>query len=89
VSYTLAFALQLRKKYGKTSVRVAQYKNNEQAQYKKDQNVPINHALYVIKWSCTEPKLITLETALLNAHPAIAVLSHSFLQVLLWFVVWL
>jgi hypothetical protein len=29
-SYTLAFALQLRKKHGKTSVRVAQYKNNEQ-----------------------------------------------------------
>jgi hypothetical protein len=28
-SYTLAFALQLRKKHGKTSVRVAQYKNNE------------------------------------------------------------
>jgi hypothetical protein len=27
---TLAFALQLRKKYGKTSVRIAQYKNNEQ-----------------------------------------------------------
>jgi hypothetical protein len=33
-SYTLAFALQLRKKHGKISVRVAQYKNNEQAQYK-------------------------------------------------------
>jgi hypothetical protein len=39
VSYTLAIALQLRKKHGKTSVRVAartsqadtaQYKNNEQ-----------------------------------------------------------
>jgi hypothetical protein len=30
VSYTQAFAMQLRKKYGKTSVRVAQYKNNEQ-----------------------------------------------------------
>jgi hypothetical protein len=29
-NYTLAFALQLRKKHGKTSVRVAQYKNNEQ-----------------------------------------------------------
>jgi hypothetical protein len=29
-SYTLAFALQLRKKHGKTSVRVAKYKNNEQ-----------------------------------------------------------
>jgi hypothetical protein len=29
-SYTLAFALQLRKKHGKPSVRVAQYKNNEQ-----------------------------------------------------------
>jgi hypothetical protein len=28
-SYTLTFALQLRKKHGKTSVRVAQYKNNE------------------------------------------------------------
>jgi hypothetical protein len=28
-SYTLAFALQLRKKHGKTSVRVAQYKNND------------------------------------------------------------
>jgi hypothetical protein len=27
-SYTLAFALQLRKKHGKTSVRAAQYKNN-------------------------------------------------------------
>jgi hypothetical protein len=26
--YTLAFALQLRKKHGKPSVRVAQYKNN-------------------------------------------------------------
>jgi hypothetical protein len=34
-SYTLAFALQLRKKHGKTSVRVAQYKNNE-AQYKNN-----------------------------------------------------
>jgi hypothetical protein len=29
-SYTLAFALQLKKKHVKTSVRVAQYKNNEQ-----------------------------------------------------------
>ena len=29
-SYTLAFALQLRKKHGKTSVRVAQIKKNEQ-----------------------------------------------------------
>jgi hypothetical protein len=29
-SYTLAFALQLRKKHGKTSVRVAQYKIKEQ-----------------------------------------------------------
>jgi hypothetical protein len=28
-SYTLAFALQPRKKHGKTSVRVAKYKNNE------------------------------------------------------------
>jgi hypothetical protein len=28
-SYTLVFALQLRKKHGKPSVRVAQYKNNE------------------------------------------------------------
>jgi hypothetical protein len=28
-SYTLVFALQLRKKYRKTSVRVAKYKNNE------------------------------------------------------------
>jgi hypothetical protein len=28
VSYTLAFALQLRKKHGNPSVRVAQYKNN-------------------------------------------------------------
>jgi hypothetical protein len=27
-SYTLAFAIQLRKKHRKTSVRVAQYKNN-------------------------------------------------------------
>jgi hypothetical protein len=34
--YTLAFALQLRKKHRKTSVRVAQYKNNEQAQYKNN-----------------------------------------------------
>jgi hypothetical protein len=31
-SYTLAFALQLRKQHGKTSVRVAQYNNNEQYQ---------------------------------------------------------
>jgi hypothetical protein len=30
VSNTLAFALQLRKKHGKTSVKVAKYKNNEQ-----------------------------------------------------------
>jgi hypothetical protein len=29
-NYTLEFALQLRKKHGKPSVRVAQYKNNEQ-----------------------------------------------------------
>jgi hypothetical protein len=29
-NYTLAFTLKLRKKHGKTSVRVAQYKNNEQ-----------------------------------------------------------
>jgi hypothetical protein len=29
-NYTLAFALKLREKHGKTSVRVAQYKNNEQ-----------------------------------------------------------
>jgi hypothetical protein len=29
-NYTLAFALQLRKKHGKTSVKVAQYKKNEQ-----------------------------------------------------------
>jgi hypothetical protein len=36
-SYTLAFALQLRKKHGKTSVMVAQYKNNEQAQYKNNE----------------------------------------------------
>ena len=35
--YTLAFALQLRKKHEKTSVRVAQYKNNEQAQYKNNE----------------------------------------------------
>jgi hypothetical protein len=28
--YTLAFALQLRKKHGKTSVKVAKYKDNEQ-----------------------------------------------------------
>jgi hypothetical protein len=28
-SYTLAFVLQLRKKHGQTSVRVAQYNNNE------------------------------------------------------------
>jgi hypothetical protein len=37
-SYTLTFALQLRKKHGKTSVRVAQYKNNE-AQYKNNDTV--------------------------------------------------
>jgi hypothetical protein len=36
VNYTLAFALQLRKKHGKTSVRVAQYNNNE-AQYKNNE----------------------------------------------------
>jgi hypothetical protein len=36
VNYTLVFALQLRKKHGKTSVRVAQYKNNE-AQYKNNE----------------------------------------------------
>jgi hypothetical protein len=36
VNYTLAFALQLRKKHGKTSVRAAQYKNNE-AQYKNNE----------------------------------------------------
>jgi hypothetical protein len=36
VSYTLAFALQLRKKHRKISVRIAQYKNNEQAQYKNN-----------------------------------------------------
>jgi hypothetical protein len=29
-NYTSEFALQLRKKHGKPSVRVAQYKNNEQ-----------------------------------------------------------
>jgi hypothetical protein len=29
-SYTLEFVLQLRKKHGKTSVRVAKYKNNKQ-----------------------------------------------------------
>jgi hypothetical protein len=29
-SYTLEFALQLRKKHGKTSVRVAKYNNDEQ-----------------------------------------------------------
>jgi hypothetical protein len=37
-SYNLAFALQLRKKHGKTSVRVAQYKNSE-AQYKNNDTV--------------------------------------------------
>jgi hypothetical protein len=36
-SYTLAFALQLRKKHGKTSIRVAQYKNNE-AKYKNNES---------------------------------------------------
>src|SRR5215510_7029092 len=36
-SYTLAFALQLRKRHGKTSIRVAQYKNNKQAQYKNNE----------------------------------------------------
>jgi hypothetical protein len=36
-SYTLAFVLQLRKKHGKTSVRVAQYKNNAQAQFKNNE----------------------------------------------------
>jgi hypothetical protein len=35
-NYTLAFALQLTKKHGKTSVRVVQYKNNE-AQYKNNE----------------------------------------------------
>jgi hypothetical protein len=35
-NYTLAFALQLRKKHGKPSVSVAQYKNNE-AQYKNNE----------------------------------------------------
>jgi hypothetical protein len=35
-SYTQPFALQLRIKHGKTSVRVAQYKNNEQAQNKNN-----------------------------------------------------
>jgi hypothetical protein len=29
-SYTLAFTLQLRRRHGKTSVRVAKYKNNKQ-----------------------------------------------------------
>jgi hypothetical protein len=29
-NYTLAFALQLRNKHGKPSVRIAQYKNDEQ-----------------------------------------------------------
>jgi hypothetical protein len=45
-SYTLAFALQLRKKHGKTSVRVPKYKNNEahntrtmNAQYKNSATV--------------------------------------------------
>jgi hypothetical protein len=37
VSYALALALQLRKNHGKTSVRVAQYKNNE-AQYKNNES---------------------------------------------------
>jgi hypothetical protein len=46
-SYTLALALQLRKKHGKTSVRVAartsqadtvQYKNNEQYNTQKEKN---------------------------------------------------
>jgi hypothetical protein len=32
-SYTQAFALQLRKKHRKTSVRVAQYKNSEVLSY--------------------------------------------------------
>jgi hypothetical protein len=37
-SYTLAFALQLRKKHGKPSVRVAKYKNNEE--YNKKNSNP-------------------------------------------------
>jgi hypothetical protein len=41
-SYTLAFALQLRKKHGKTSVRVAQYKNNE-AQYTNNESTHKNN----------------------------------------------
>jgi len=40
VSYTLAFALQLRESTEKTSVRVAQYKNNEQALYKNNEKAP-------------------------------------------------
>jgi hypothetical protein len=35
VSYTLAFALQLRTKHGKTSVRVTKYKNNEQYKHRR------------------------------------------------------
>jgi hypothetical protein len=38
-THTLAFALQLRKKHGKPSVRVAQYKNNEQARTMKNEGV--------------------------------------------------
>jgi hypothetical protein len=34
-SYTLVFALQLRKKHGKPSVRVAKYKSNEQYNIQK------------------------------------------------------
>jgi hypothetical protein len=40
-SYTLAFALQLRKKHGKTSVRVAKYKNNEQYNTHKNNSTTV------------------------------------------------
>jgi hypothetical protein len=36
-SYTLAFALQPKNNHGKTSVRVAQHKNNEYAKYKNNE----------------------------------------------------
>jgi hypothetical protein len=44
-SYTVAFPLQLRNKHGKTSVSVAQYKNNE-AQYKNNESTIQEQAQY-------------------------------------------
>jgi hypothetical protein len=53
VSYTLAFALQPRKKHRKTSVRVSQYKNSEQAQYKNN-GLPIHRRKTVIQHRTTK-----------------------------------